>query len=65
MHGQKNIFKKLLQGVSFIVAPISAGLSYRRLASALTFRDTCGAKDIDERQSKERESQRVSLSHGI
>jgi len=57
--------KHVLQGVSFVVVPIAAGLSHGRLASAATFRDAWGAQDAGERQSKERESERVPLSYGI
>jgi hypothetical protein len=53
---------KILQGVSFISAPIPAGLSHRKHASAATFRDPRGAQDTDVRQRRERESQRVPLT---
>ena len=47
--------KPILQGVSFIVVPISAGLSHRRLASAATFRDSWTAQDTGERQCHKNE----------
>ena len=58
MHGQQNIkilkglYVLILQGVSFITAPSTLGLSHGKPASTRTSRDRCGAQNADKRYAK-------------